>query len=193
MKIPKDSTSEVISVLTIIKKIKNEHTNIDIVVFGLPEILIEVNKFRQQYYIFRYIKIILVCIVLFLGAAIAIINFHQDVDMEGSLKVLYYIITGTKVERPLLIQIPYSIGLGIGMATFFKHFKRKKNKKSPSPLELEMHMYNKNIDDYVLDITKIIKVIWSDINNWFVGRCSSWIRNSFVYNFARYSSKISSN
>lgn len=99
-------------------------------------------------------RITVVTILLFIGAAIAIINFHEDVNMEESLKIINRIVTGEETENLLLLKIPYSLGLGVGMVTFFSHVFRKKWKKEPSPLELEMYSYKKNIDNYILDNTK---------------------------------------
>lgn len=154
VKVPIDAKNKVITVIDIINKIKNEHNNIDIVVFGEPEILVDIDTRRNANKVLQKIKVMAVSTLLFLGAAIAIINFHEDVNMENSLKSIYYLVTGEKVSKPLILQIPYSLGLGVGMLTFFNHTLKKKWKREPSPLELEMYMYKKNIDDYVLNDTK---------------------------------------
>ncbi len=99
-------------------------------------------------------KVSLVCIILFLGAGLAIINFHEDVNIENSFKTFHYLITGEFSERPLLLQISYSIGIGVGMITFFNHVFKKKWKKEPSPLDVEMYFYQKNIDEYIIDNAK---------------------------------------
>ena len=45
-------------------------------------------------------------------------NFHEDVSMREVHIALYEIITGERNEYPYLLQIPYSIGLGLGMIVF---------------------------------------------------------------------------
>lgn len=149
-----NTKSEVIPVLKIVKRVKEEIKNSELIVFGGPEILINISDNKDINPIFEFIKIFMVSIILFLGAALAIINFHEDVSIEMSFKTFYKIITGNESERPLIIEIPYSLGLGLGMGVFFNHMVKKKWKKEPSPLEVEMHMYSKNIDEYVLDTTK---------------------------------------
>lgn len=157
--IPIHKTSEskendVISVLEIIRKIQEVKKDINIKTIGSSEILINIKSEKEMNKGFQYIKVAFVCLILFLGAGIAIINFHEDVNMEKSMQTFYRIVTGKKSERPLILHIPYSLGIGIGMVTFFNHIFKKKNKKEPSPLDVEMYMYSKNIDEYVLDITK---------------------------------------
>ncbi|RKD34705.1 stage V sporulation protein AA [Thermohalobacter berrensis] len=151
---PKKSKTVVVSVLDIIEKIKKNNSGVDIVVFGNPEILVDIGYSDIKGNITYYLRILAVCIVLFIGAGLTIINFHEDVDMESAHKNIYYLVTGEKNEKPYIIQIPYSIGIGLGMATFFNHIFRKRWKKEPSPLEVEMYLYNKNLDNYILDNEK---------------------------------------
>ncbi|MTI49182.1 stage V sporulation protein AA [Sporosalibacterium faouarense] len=146
--------NDVLSVLHIIKKIQENENDLAIKIFGKPEILIDIRGEKHTNILFQYLKIFIVCITLFLGAGLAIINFHQDVNMEDSLRTVYEIVTGEENKRPLILQIPYSLGIGIGMVTFFNHVVKKKWKKEPSPLDVEMYMYDKNIDEYVIDNTK---------------------------------------
>lgn len=146
--------SEVLSVIEVIDSIHKSVDNVDIVILGNSEILLNINVDKSENTIFNIIKVIIVSIILFLGSALAIIYFHEDVGMENALRNIYNIITGIESDRPLILFIPYSIGIGIGMATFFNHVLKKKWKKEPSPLEVEMYLYDKSIDDYVLDMSK---------------------------------------
>lgn len=62
---------------------------------------------------------------------------------------LYEIITGERNDYPYLLQIPYSIGLGLGMIVFFNHIFKKRLNEEPSPLEVEMFNYQLDLDQYV--------------------------------------------
>ncbi|WP_130806704.1 stage V sporulation protein AA [Senegalia massiliensis] len=146
--------NKVISVLSIIKNIKNINNNINIVIHGSPEILIHIKDYKKENNLYKFLKVFTVSILLFFGASIAIINFHDDVNMEESLSTINYIVTGVEKQNPLILTIPYSLGLGVGMVAFFQRVFKKKKKNEPSPLQLEMHSYEKNIDDYILDVTK---------------------------------------
>lgn len=151
-----NTKNDVISALLVVKEIQNINDNVILTVLGHPEILVNIKVDESPNLIVQYLKIVLVSIVLFFGAALAIINFHEDVSMEASLQAFHEIITGEKNENPILLQISYSLGIGIGMITFFNHILKKKWKKEPSPLDVEMHLFEKNIDEYILDTTKQI-------------------------------------
>lgn len=77
-------------------------------------------------------------------------NFHDDVSMQSVQEKLYKIITGEAKQKPLLFQIPYSLGLGLGMILFFNHVFRKRINEEPSPLEVEMFNYQQDLDSYVI-------------------------------------------
>lgn len=145
---------DVIPVLEIINAIYKYDETIDVRVIGETEILVDVKKNTNENKVFDIVKTVLICFILFFGAGLAIVNFHADVNMDQSLQIIYHMVTGEENYRPLILMIPYSIGIGTGMTIFFNHTFPKKKKKEPSPLEVEMFMYQKNIDDYILDDTK---------------------------------------
>jgi len=144
----------VISILEIINKINERIVDLDIVVIGSDEVLIEIKENKSNNNLFLYIRVTLVSLLLFFGAALAITNFHEDVNMKGSFIAIEYMITGKNVENPKMLQISYSLGLGVGMITFFNVLMKRKKITEPSPLEIEIHNYQKSIDEYILDQTK---------------------------------------
>lgn len=146
--------NDVIPVLRIINVIYGYDKTIDLTVMGETEILVDVQGDTNESKITDIIKTALVCFILFLGAGLAIVNFHADVNMDQSLQIIYHMVTGEENRKPLIMLIPYSIGIGTGMSVFFNHVFQKKWKKEPSPLEVEMFMFEKNIDDFILDKTK---------------------------------------
>ncbi len=77
-------------------------------------------------------------------------NFHEDVSMRIVHQKIFKTITGLEDDKPLLLQIPYSIGLGLGMILFFNHVFRKRINEEPSPLEVEMFNYQQDLDQYVI-------------------------------------------
>src|SRR5699024_11452837 len=68
------------------------------------------------------VKFIIAWLILFVGTAMTIINFHYDVSMLEVHQKLHFLFTGENVQHPLWLQIPYSIGLGIGMILFLNHW-----------------------------------------------------------------------
>lgn len=148
----------VLSVLEIIEKISKKSPDIDFFPIGDPKILIRVcDQPKKENKAFTLLKLILVCMILSVGTGLALMNFHADVNMGEAHKQLYKMLTGLDEERPLILQIPYSFGIGLGMAVFFNHMIPKKYSDDPSPMEIEMYSYRKNVDEYLLENEKDTK------------------------------------
>ncbi|MBM7661145.1 stage V sporulation protein AA [Bacillus mesophilus] len=142
-----DRNIVVIDVMTVIEKIYSFFPDVDIQVTGASQTIVEIEYKKRN---FSPVFFIGVWLLLFVGAALAIMNFHEDVSMREVHQRIYYIITGEAVEKPLLLQIPYSLGLGLGMVLFFNHLFRKRINEEPSPLEVEMFNYQQDLDRYVM-------------------------------------------
>lgn len=140
----------------IVEKVLSKVSNIDLDMIGEPEILIEYKSQEAENKLIEIIKVILVCIVLFFGASIAIINFHEDVDSREALRGIYYTFTGEKSKNPLIMAIPYSIGLGVGVITFFTRIfsSSKRRRKEPGPMEIELYMYNQDMEQQIIGEVK---------------------------------------
>ena len=137
----------VIDMMKVVKIIKQD-LDIEVRNIGQPEIIVEIlsESTRKKNH---WVSITLVWILLFIGSGVAIMNFHHDVSMQEVHKRLYFLITGMEEERPLLLQIPYSLGIGTGMILFFNHVFKKRLNEEPSPLEVETFLYQQNLDQYV--------------------------------------------
>lgn len=142
-----DKNIVVIDVMTVIEHIRSTTSDIDIQTMGATQTIVEIEYKKRN---FSPIYFVGVWLLLFIGAALAIMNFHEDVSMREVHQRIYYIITGDIVEKPLLLQIPYSIGLGLGMILFFNHLFKKRINEEPSPLEVEMFNYQQDLDRYVM-------------------------------------------
>ncbi|WP_210365607.1 stage V sporulation protein AA [Bacillus sp. REN3] len=143
---PKDHIL-IIDVMKVIKLITAVFPDYEVQTLGPPQTIIEVI-FRKKTLPIPFF--ILVWLLLFFGAALTIMNFHEDVSMQSVQERIYTMITGRKEEKPLLFQIPYSIGIGLGMILFFNHVFKKRINEEPSPLEVEMFNYQQSLDQYVV-------------------------------------------
>ncbi|HDR7911386.1 stage V sporulation protein SpoVAA [Bacillus pretiosus] len=142
-----DKTHVVIDVMKIIEIIRRKAAHIQINLLGSGQTLVEIIYEKKKVH---PIFFGLVWLLLFIGAALAIIYFHEDVSMQQVHQRLYYMITGEFKAQPLLFQIPYSVGLGLGMVLFFNHVFQKRINEEPSPLEVEMFQYQQSLDQYVI-------------------------------------------
>ncbi|MBT2642121.1 stage V sporulation protein AA [Bacillus sp. ISL-41] len=143
---PKDHI-HIIDVMKVIRFIAGIYPDHEIQTVGPPQTIIEVIYKKKGMSVPFFI---LVWFLLFFGAALTIMNFHEDVSMQSVHQRLYFIMTGKEVAKPLLFQIPYSIGIGLGMILFFNHVFKKRLNEEPSPLEVEMFNYQQSLDQYVI-------------------------------------------
>ncbi|MCI4248613.1 stage V sporulation protein AA [Bacillus sp. CCB-MMP212] len=142
-----DKTHVVIDVMKVIEIIQQKASHVQINLLGSGQTLVEIIYEKKKAH---PIFFGLVWLLLFIGAALAIIYFHEDVSMQQVHQRLYYMITGEFNAQPLLFQIPYSVGLGLGMVLFFNHVFQKRINEEPSPLEVEMFQYQQSLDQYVI-------------------------------------------
>ncbi|MBD8070328.1 stage V sporulation protein AA [Bacillus sp. PS06] len=142
-----DKTIIVIDIMLVIQKIKAFDPESDIQTLGPSQVLIEIVYTKRK---FPFIFFIAIWFLLFFGAALTIMNFHEDVSMQQVHQKMYELITGEKQDHPLLLQVPYSIGLGLGMILFFNHIFKKRINEEPSPLEVEMFNYQQDLDNYLI-------------------------------------------
>jgi stage V sporulation protein AA len=143
---PSDKNIVVIDVMRVLSAVHKTDPDIDVQTVGPAQTIVEIVYQKKT---FSPVLFALVWLLLFVGAALAIMNFHEDVSMQLVHQRLYTIITGETSEHPLLLQIPYSIGLGLGMILFFNHLFKKRINEEPSPLEVEMFNYQLDMDMYV--------------------------------------------
>ncbi|MGH0444739.1 stage V sporulation protein AA [Bacillus mycoides] len=142
-----DKTHVVIDVMKVIEIIQQKASHVQINLLGSGQTLVEIIYEKKKVH---PVFFGLVWLLLFIGAALAIIYFHEDVSMQQVNQRLYYMITGEFKEQPLLFQVPYSVGLGLGMVLFFNHVFQKRINEEPSPLEVEMFQYQQSLDQYVI-------------------------------------------
>jgi len=144
---PEDNNIIIIDVMVVIGMITRFFPNVEVQAVGPTQTIIEVIIKKKPVSISLFL---MVWFLLFIGSAITIMNFHEDVSMRAVHQRIYTIITGKQESKPLLLQIPYSFGLGLGMILFFNHFFKKRINEEPSPLEVEMFKYQQSLDQYVI-------------------------------------------
>lgn len=143
----KDKNIVVIDVMKVIDQIRRQFPQIDVQTVGPAQTIVEIAIKKRR---FTPALFVAVWFLLFVGAALTMMNFHEDVSMREVHIRIYTMITGDEELKPLLFQIPYSIGLGLGMILFFNHFFRKRLNEEPSPLEVEMFNYQQDLDNYLI-------------------------------------------
>ncbi|WP_348519840.1 stage V sporulation protein AA [Bacillus sp. 165] len=143
----RDKTHVVIDAMMVIRTIQQYGEEWEIDLIGPTQTIVEIVVEKKAVNPFFFA---LVWLLLFVGAGLAIIYFHEDVSMQQVHQRIYYMVTGKIEKKPLIFQIPYSLGLGLGMVLFFNHVFKKRINEEPSPLEVEMFQYQQALDHYVI-------------------------------------------
>lgn len=130
----------------IIEFIQEQEENVIVELLGATEVIIQVKSKEKRV---PLMLISFVWLILFVGTAMTIINFHYDVSMQEVHQKIHFLFTGKNEQYPLIIQIPYSIGLGVGMILFLNHWFNKRFNEEPSPLELELFQYKQRVNEYI--------------------------------------------
>ncbi|NLJ65913.1 MAG: hypothetical protein GX340_01215 [Clostridiales bacterium] len=95
------------------------------------------------------IRAVITSLLLFIGSGIALMYFHEDVNMHKVHDAIYTAVTGQVATGSYWISIPYSIGLGLGIALFFGLLPDKNKYSKPDLLEIGIHKYKDQINSYL--------------------------------------------
>jgi stage V sporulation protein AA len=143
-----DGNMLLIDMLQVVKAIRESEPGVVIETFGEPHVLLEITpsgKVRP-----RKLLLVMAWLLLFFGSGMAMMNFHADVNMPEVQRRIAELITSRSRPHPWLFQIPYSIGVGLGILLFFNRLLRRRLNDEPNPLEVEMFMYQENVNHYVI-------------------------------------------
>lgn len=141
-----------ISVMDIVEKINMALPGNTVNNLGECDTVIEYSpKPEKSGGLWLWTKVLFVSAVLLTGSATAIMSFHSDAQISTVFENYYYIFFNEKIENPMLIDLPYSIGLAVGIIVFFNHFSGKKLTDDPTPIEVEMSVYEKEVTDNLID------------------------------------------
>ncbi|QUI21972.1 stage V sporulation protein AA [Vallitalea pronyensis] len=142
-----------LSILQIIKKIQEVFPDAAIHNVGEEETIISYSPFKKESkhkLLIKVVKVAFVCLILFTGGGIAIMTFHTDAAVPDVFVRLYSLFLGHENLNPIIIEIPYSIGIATGIIVFFNHFSSKRLTDDPTPIEVEMRLYERDVDDCII-------------------------------------------
>lgn len=141
----------VVSVIDIIRKIHEIYPNLDINLIGETDIVIKRKSDKRRHPLRQVVKILFVCLVIFFGAAFAIMAFNNDVSVAVMFSRIYNLITGEESEGTTIVHIMYSVGLAVGILVFYNHFGSRKLTTDPTPVQVEMNAYEEDINKTIIE------------------------------------------
>lgn len=154
-----ESKNHLISIIDIINAIDKAMPGHTINNVGEIDTVVEYSATKkEENKIFQNLKVFFVTIILLAGSSTAIMSFHSDAQISKVLENYYYIFFNERIENPLLLDLPYSIGLALGIIVFFNHFSGKKITSDPTPIEVEMSTYEASVTDNIIDTLNTEKI-----------------------------------
>ena len=135
----------VVSVLKIIECIHKEFPSLEIQNVGATDIIVTYEGTKQKNRLWEMCQIVFVLVACFIGASFAIMAFNNDSGVPEIFDQIYEQFMGQKPTGFNILELTYSIGLGIGIIVFFNHFGKKKFTVDPTPIEVEMCLYENDI------------------------------------------------
>lgn len=140
----------VMSVSDLLKKIQKLEPSIDISPIGETDFIIT-YRISSATGNFPVCENPFVCLVSFFGAAFSIMTFNNDVDMGSLFSQFYTLVTGKSSSGFTILEISYSIGIGLGVLIFFNHFGHLKLSDDPTPMQVQMRTYEDDVNRTLIE------------------------------------------
>lgn len=136
----------VMSVMDLVDLIQKKEPALEIVPLGQPDFILTYDTGKCPNPLWRLLKITVVCLISFFGGAFSIMTFNNDVDIGTLFNRIYTQVTGHTSSGFTILEISYSVGLGIGILFFFNHLGKKKITSDPTPMQVQMRLYEDNVN-----------------------------------------------
>ena len=147
----KNQNRTAVSVLRVIELIHEQYSNIDIQNMGEQDFIITYEAQQSAGGIVHAAKAAVVVAISFIGAAFSIMAFNNDVNVTKMFEQIYLLVTGRQSDGFTILELTYSIGLIIGILTFFNHFGKKRFSVDPTPMEVEMRLYENDLQTTLIE------------------------------------------
>ncbi len=142
----KKTRIQVFSVLNIIKQIHEDYPDLEVQNVGESDFILECKAGIVENKALEIVKAVVLCIVIFFGAAFTIMTFNNDVGVAEVFTQLYQQVIGKESNGVTEIEIFYAIGMPIGIIVFYNHIGKKKVTHDPTPIQVEMRKYEQDVD-----------------------------------------------
>lgn len=140
-----------VSILRVIQLIHEEYPSIDVENMGEQDFIVTYEEQQTAGGLIHVLKAVVVVLISFTGAAFSMMAFNNDVDVTKMFGQIYELMTGQESSGFTVLEFTYSLGVIIGILTFFNHFGKKRFSVDPTPMEVEMRMYENDIQTTLIE------------------------------------------
>ena len=139
------------SVMAVIRQIQEEFPNVDVENLGETDFIVRYDPGTGEKKVVEWLKLAALCVIVFFGAAFAIMAFNNDISITELFGNIYRQVLGQESNGFTELEISYCIGLPIGVLLFFNHFGKYKLSTDPTPIAVEMRNYEKDADATLIE------------------------------------------
>lgn len=147
----KNQNRTAVSVLRVIEIIHEAYPGIDIQNMGEPDFIVTYEKQRTAGGVVHILKAAVVVIISFTGSAFSVMAFNNDAGVTKVFSQIYKLVMGAESSGFTMLELTYSVGLVIGILTFFNHFGTKRFSVDPTPMEVEMRLYENDLQTTLIE------------------------------------------
>ncbi len=141
----------VVSMIDIIHDIQKKEPDLEVTHIGEPSFIVTYEQGKHEHVFFSWVKTALVCLISFFGTAFSIMTFNTDVDINRLFAQIYEQMTGEPAPGFSILEITYSLGIGLGVLFFFNHFGSKKITQDPTPMQVQMRLYEDDVNNTIIE------------------------------------------
>ena len=145
------SSRYVYSVLEVVRRIHEIYPGLEVQNVGEADFIIEYESPMHNRNRWSMLKVMLVCVTLFIGSAFSIMTFNNDVGIPKVFAQVYLLIMGKESDGFTILEIMYSIGIAVGILVFYNHFGGKRITKDPTPIEVQMRLYEDDVNSTLIE------------------------------------------
>ena len=131
--------------------IQKKEPDLDITTLGEANFIITFKNKPGPGILWEWIKILFVGLATFFGAGFSIMTFNNDVDIPALFEQIYTQVTGQPTTGNTVLEISYSLGIGLGVLFFFNHFGRIKLTDDPTPMQVQMRLYEDDVNTTIIE------------------------------------------
>ena len=145
---------QVVTAMKLIEIINKSIKDLLIIPVGDSETIVYYRNTAPVKKLTEKLKALVLKLVAFFGTGFSIMSYNGDVGSRDLLEKIYTLFTNDTADgNPKGLSlgiIMYSLGLCIGMITFFNHGINHKNTDDPTPLQVQMRLYEQNVNQSII-------------------------------------------
>ncbi len=145
------SNRYIFSVLKVVELIHEIYPELEIQNLGEADFIIDYESSAYARNRWGMVKVVLLCVTIFIGSAFSIMTFNNDVGVTQVFSQIYELMMGQPSDGFTVLEATYSIGIAVGIIVFYNHFGGKRITKDPTPMEVQMRQYENDVNTTLID------------------------------------------